>query len=126
MRTVYHACLPITSTRAVAQSPASEAIASDRQGVFRLKTFVQSFRGSAAGREPGIHSHSSGSMDSGLASASLRRPGMTDVIKVGTSAPAVVTKAGPRRLGPDLGRYLITRTGLPAMKARIFSTMSEK
>src|SRR5258708_19491950 len=33
--------------------------------------------GSAAGREPGIHNHRSRTMDSGLASASLRRPGMT-------------------------------------------------
>jgi hypothetical protein len=43
----------------------------------KVKILVQSFRGSAAGREPGIHNHKSGSMDSGLASASLRRPGMT-------------------------------------------------
>src|SRR5215471_1825688 len=41
------------------------------------KTYIPSFRGSAVGREPGIHNHRSGSMDSGLASASLRRPGMT-------------------------------------------------
>src|SRR5260370_38279435 len=46
------------------------------------QTFVQSFRGSAAGREPGIHNHRSRSMDSGLASASLRRPGMTRLTKV--------------------------------------------
>jgi error-prone DNA polymerase len=36
-----------------------------------------SFRGSAEGREPGNHNHRLRSMDSGFASASLRRPGMT-------------------------------------------------
>src|SRR5260221_14786764 len=59
------------------------------------KTVVQSFRGSAAGREPGIHNRRSGSMDSGLASASLRRPGMTRLTKVDTLAPRVLTQAGP-------------------------------
>jgi hypothetical protein len=43
----------------------------------KAKTIVQSFRGSTAGREPGIHNHRSGSVDSGRASASLRRPEMT-------------------------------------------------
>jgi hypothetical protein len=48
-----------------------------------VETFTPSFRGSAAGREPAIHNDSSGSMDSGLASASLRRPGMTRLTAVG-------------------------------------------
>src|SRR6266403_1771013 len=51
------------------------------------QNLVQSFRGSAAGREPGIHNHRSGSMDSELASASLRRPGMTRLTKIGTLEP---------------------------------------
>src|SRR5215471_925531 len=51
-------------------------LASDRRGMFR-KNPIPSFRGSAAGREPGIHNHRSGIMDSGLAATSLRRPGMT-------------------------------------------------
>src|SRR5258708_11175927 len=54
------------------------------------ETFVQSFRGSAVGREPGIHNHRSGSMDSGLASASLRRPGMTSLTKLTPSVPRVL------------------------------------
>ena len=53
----------------------------------RPKPLSQSFRGSAAGREPGIHNHCSRSMDSGLASASLRRPGMTRLTKVDALAP---------------------------------------
>jgi hypothetical protein len=48
-----------------------------------VETFISSFRGSAAGRESGIHNHRSGSMDSGLASASLRCPGMTLLTGVG-------------------------------------------
>jgi hypothetical protein len=40
---------------------------------------TSSFRGEAdeGGREPGIHNHRLGVMDSGLASASRRRTGMT-------------------------------------------------
>src|SRR5215831_4103927 len=59
---------------------------------------VPSFRGSAAGREPGIHNRRSGSMDSGLASASLRRPGITRLSKVDTLAPRVLTQAGLERV----------------------------
>src|SRR5258707_7478235 len=58
------------------------------------KNLVQSFRGSAVGREPGIHNHRSGSMDSGLASASLRRPGMTSLTKLTPSVPRVLPQAG--------------------------------
>jgi hypothetical protein len=57
--------------------------------VFR-QNFVQSFRGSAAGREPGICNHGSGNMGSGL-SASPRRPGMMRLTKVDTLAPKVLT-----------------------------------
>src|SRR5260370_29738276 len=72
------------------------------------QTFVQSFRGSAAGREPGIHNHRSRSMDSGLASASLRRPGMTRLTEVDTLAPRVLTQAVVERdratTGPTIAR----------------------
>src|SRR6266478_8262222 len=71
----------------------NEAFVLDRQACSG-ETFVQSFRGSAVGREPGIHNHRSGSMDSGLASASLRRPGMTPLTKVDTLAQRVLTPAG--------------------------------
>src|SRR5262245_20790546 len=46
----------------------------------RAKPLSRSLRGSAAGREPGTHNHGQ-RMDSGLASASLRRPGMTGLTK---------------------------------------------
>src|SRR5215471_2804857 len=72
------------------------------------KTFVPSFRGSAAGREPGIHNHRSGSMDSGLAFASLRRPGMTGLAKVDTLAPRVLIHA---RLGRSLAKCSVHFSG---------------
>src|SRR5262245_935670 len=58
---------------------------------------VPSFPGAAVGREPGIHNQRSGSMDSGFASASRRRPGMTRLTRVDTLAPRVLTQAGLER-----------------------------
>jgi hypothetical protein len=53
-----------------------DQVREDQAGVRRP---TPSFRGEAdeGGREPGIHNHRPGVMDSGLASATLRRPGMT-------------------------------------------------
>jgi hypothetical protein len=48
-------------------------------------------------------------MDSGLASASLQRPGMTRSAKVDTLAPRVLTQAGLERIPVDLIHSVVMR-----------------
>src|SRR5262245_43339055 len=68
------------------------------------------------GREPGIHNHRSGSMDSGLASASLRRPLNDALTKVDTLAPRILTQA---QLEPVPMRSNHLSTVMPALVAGI-------
>ncbi len=57
-------------------------------------------------REPAIHNHRPRSMDSGLASASFRRPGITRLARGDTSAPGVPTKPRQERF-PRSNHFIV-------------------